>query len=450
MTMLRLYITFLVLGKSNSGLLPSVPTPTSTSVINTSTSEFLGDTRRIIRGHEIYDTRPYMVYLRPTQSHSDMVDRFWLCGGVIVHESYILTSAACIEDIKFFWVVSGTHKWYPESKSSKCIENGALRAVWKCVHKTYRFDGNVFNNIRWMVNDIAVVMTEAPFSFTRRVKGCDFIPNKIQYNNISKDFENPGTSGFIAGWGSKDRFTDATDVIAQKSVNSHILMEVETLIITKENCKNRWLNRYHAIIDDYMFCGKQAASSKMTPTCVEDHIACRQLLYSEEDGPRIRRFDGDLYELIRNSAAEMRKRKKARRKTRRTEDDTRTHFGGFCENDHGGPFVTGRGQSSMVIGIMSSYKVENNSKRCHGPFLYTSVFNNRHLIHCAIYKEDADDCTSVLRDDSSVLEEETFDWGNASFRSKTIYEGDEEEEKRSHEDPSEEGTPQETLPHDST
>lgn len=36
--------------------------------------------------------------------------RTWLCGGVIIHEEYVLTSAACIEDAEHFYVVSGTYK----------------------------------------------------------------------------------------------------------------------------------------------------------------------------------------------------------------------------------------------------------------------------------------------------------------------------------------------------
>ncbi|XP_063549066.1 serine protease 45-like [Cydia strobilella] len=322
--MLSLYLLFLGFGKSNSGLLPS-----TISAANATTKEFFGETRRIIKGREVFDTRPYMVYLRPTQTHSNLIDQNWLCGGVIIHESYILTSAACIEDIKHFWVVSGTHKWLPQSRTNTCINNGALRAVWKCVHRSYRFDGNVFNNIRWMVNDIAVVMTEGPISFHKRVKGCDFIPQKIKYNNISQQYEEPGTKGFIAGWGSQDRYTDAADILARTSVNSPSLLEAETVIITKDTCKHRWMARYHSIIDNYMICGKQARSQQLTDTCKHNHVKCRQLIFSEEVGPIVRMFEGNPDELILNSAAEVRKREQAKKETRRM--STRSEYGGFCE-----------------------------------------------------------------------------------------------------------------------
>lgn len=68
-------------------------------------------TRRILRGHEVGDTRPYMVYLRPAPTAEPQISETnWLCGGVIIHERYVLTSAACIEDVKHFYVISGTNK----------------------------------------------------------------------------------------------------------------------------------------------------------------------------------------------------------------------------------------------------------------------------------------------------------------------------------------------------
>ncbi|VVD00256.1 unnamed protein product [Leptidea sinapis] len=157
-------------------------------------------TRRIINGQEAGDTRPYMVYLRPARTETS-VDANWLCGGVIVDHQHILTSAACIEDVKHFYVVSGTHKWYEKNTDEECIRNGAKKAVWKCVSK---------DNIRWMINDIAVVRVEDSFNFEKRVRGCDFIPKQIAYNNQSEEAEKPGTVGSIAGWGSVESFGDVS------------------------------------------------------------------------------------------------------------------------------------------------------------------------------------------------------------------------------------------------
>lgn len=53
----------------------------------------------------------FQVYLRAAQTvESKIIESDWLCGGVIIHERYILTSAACIEDVKNFYVISGLNK----------------------------------------------------------------------------------------------------------------------------------------------------------------------------------------------------------------------------------------------------------------------------------------------------------------------------------------------------
>lgn len=65
-----------------------------------------------------------------------------------------------------------------------------------------------------------------------------------------------------------------------------------------------------------------------------------------------------------------------------------TNFHSFFnfKNDHGGPLVTGDGVNAMVIGIISACLVKERTNQCYGPFLYTSVYKNRVLINCAIYK----------------------------------------------------------------
>lgn len=59
-----------------------------------------------------------------------------------------------------------------------------------------------------MSNDLAVVKVEDDFNFERRIRGCDYIPKKIAFNNRSADLEKAGTVGSIAGWGSTDSFGD--------------------------------------------------------------------------------------------------------------------------------------------------------------------------------------------------------------------------------------------------
>lgn len=67
-----------------------------------------------------------------------------------------------------------------------------------------------------MNNDIAVVKVEDGFDFTRRVRGCEFIPKPICYNNQSHTLENPGTVATIAGWGTILKYNDVRNTFLNK------------------------------------------------------------------------------------------------------------------------------------------------------------------------------------------------------------------------------------------
>ncbi|KAM3960700.1 granzyme G [Aphomia sociella] len=341
-------------------------------------SELLSNTRRILGGHEVQDTRPYMVYLRPAPTADpQVIGTNWLCGGVIIHERYVLTSAACIEDIKQFYVVSGTHRWIPFGKTDdECIKNGAKKAVWKCIPKSYFFDGREFDNMRWMANDIAIVKVEDDFNFQRRVRGCDFIPTKIAFNNESEELEKAGTVGSIAGWGSTEKFGDVT-LDTRAAVNSPVLLETDVVLISKRNCKKRWDERYHHIIDENMICAKDGLDSDaMSSVCSENEVNCKELVYSDEDDITSRRMMMHPDKLKVHDGAHYNDTRRAK-----------IISGGFCENDHGGPLIVGQGKSAVVVGIISACLTRDITHKCYGPFLYTSVFHNRHLIDCAIHKD---------------------------------------------------------------
>ncbi|KAH9636513.1 hypothetical protein HF086_017679 [Spodoptera exigua] len=215
-------------------------------------------TRRILRGRPVGETKPYMVYLRPAAgADPKILHSNWLCGGVIIHERYILTSAACIEDAKHFYVVSGLSRWYSfQEKGNECIKNGAKKAVWKCVPKCNEEEEEVEENF--------------------------FHPRRPDYNYY--DHRRPKT-------------------------------------------------KRHMMID---------------PSQLDVHTG-RHFL-----------------------------------------DTRKSHkvvTGGFCENDHGGPLIVGQGKSSVVIGVMSACLTKDITKKCYGPFLFTSVYRYRNLITCAIEKD---------------------------------------------------------------
>ncbi|KAG6449867.1 uncharacterized protein LOC115443361 [Manduca sexta] len=355
--------------------------------------KILNNTRRIINGDEVTDGRPYMVYLKLPRSNKKQPNyRTWLCGGVIIHEEYILTSAACIEDAEHFYIVSGTYKYADDDDryNNPCIKNGAKKAIWKCVPKNYVFDGHENDNIRWMNNDIAVVKVEEGFDFTRRIRGCDFIPKPICYNNQSQTLENPGTVGTIAGWGSTSRYNEWVN---RRKENQQNLLEASVEIITKTRCKRRWGSRYHNIIDNYMICTKDIGQT-MSEICNEKYVDCQDINYSDEED--MRRSEKIPTNLVMHSAYhnETGGNSSIREPFRRYVSQT---DGGFCENDHGGPLVYGTGVNSIVIGVISACLVKERTNKCYGPFLYTSVYKNRQFISCAIYKDVEPKCRRQFR-----------------------------------------------------
>ncbi|CAH0721133.1 unnamed protein product, partial [Brenthis ino] len=338
-----------------------------------------------------------MVYLRPVQS-TDLKEPNWLCGGVIIHAQYILTSAACIEDVQRFYVISGTHRWLPIGSEDGCIKNGAKRAVWKCVPKDYVFDGKAFNNIRWMENDIAIVKVDSKFDFEHRVHGCDFKSALIAYNDQSEDLESPGTVASIAGWGSTNNFNS----MYGRTTNSPDLLETDVILISKTKCKDRWPERYHYIIDKNMICAKDGFDTdSMRDICREQEINCKELEYSNEEEPRKgRRFVVEGEQHV-HSARHF-------NSTRRYKPVS----GGFCENDHGGPLISGHGRGAIVIGVISACMTTNITQKCYGPFLYTSVWKNRHVINCAINKDKETTCRRLLRSGKKRLVETNYEWSN--------------------------------------
>ncbi|CAH2242594.1 jg14130 [Pararge aegeria aegeria] len=249
----------------------------------------------------------------------------------------------------------------------------------------YVFDGHENDNIRWMNNDIAVVKVEDGFEFNRKIKGCDFVPKPISYNNQSQTLENPGALVTIAGWGTTSRYNDG---VSRRKGNGQNLLESHVEIIPKNKCKRRWGSRYHNIIDNYMICTKDIGQT-MSEICNEKYVDCQDINYSEEEDAR---RDGKVLrsELIPTNLTIHSAHNDTRRYTSQTN-------GGFCENDHGGPLVYGTGINSIVIGVISACLVKESTNKCYGPFLYTSVYKNRQFISCAINKDVEPKCRRQFR-----------------------------------------------------
>lgn len=363
-------------------------------------------TRRILRGRFVGDTRPYMVYLRAARNVSQrLVDSHWLCGGVIINEQHILTSAACIEDVQRFYVISGTHKWIPpEVTNNQCLINGAKKAIWKCIPIGHNFDGKDFDNIRWMVGDIAIVRVEDKFNFKRKILGCDFIPQRIAFNNLTINYEKSGTLASIAGWGTTRSFTNIDNNPIERATNSVDLLETDVVVVSKRGCTAHWDKRYHDIINNQMICTKDALDDLESEACQGRGADCKPLHDSDSEyfdiiRPPIRRMISSRKNRIVHTASHY-------NPTRRFDGLS----GGFCENDHGGPLVVGRGKSATVIGVMSACQTKAVTQKCYGPFLFTSIYKYRDLVSLCSTPELGSRCENLIRASHSKYQETSYDW----------------------------------------
>ncbi|XP_045506503.1 uncharacterized protein LOC123702762 isoform X1 [Colias croceus] len=360
------------------------------------------DTRRILYSKRVgIGKRPYMVYLQLTKESAKAHKyRGWLCGGVIVHPSYVMTSAACVEDADHFYIVSGTTKFVDsfDYKNDECVCKHRRKVVWKCIPKNYKFDFH--DSIKWSANDIAIVKVDKPFKLGVVENGCEFATDLVCYNNVSRELEKSGTKGFIAGWGSGNQFREG--VYRRESVhipeNSKYLQEAKVCIMDNEQCAKKWAQRFRSIITQYMICTKDVMK-RLSEICDKKYANCtdvesRRHLEPSED---LQSVHVDLGRHLRDPDDYT-----ARRSNKQ---------GGFCENDHGGPLLVRYQGKERVVGIISACKIDPKSHSCHGPFLYTSVFRNRQFISCSINKDVEESCRRVFR--SGITHEEwDVNWDN--------------------------------------
>ncbi|XP_059050482.1 uncharacterized protein LOC131845434 [Achroia grisella] len=362
------------------------------------------DTRRILYSKMVaIGKRPYMVYLQLTKESAKAHKyRGWLCGGVIVDASYVLTSAACVEDADHFYIVSGTTQFVDsfDYKENDCICKHRRKVVWKCIPKNYKFDFQ--DSIKWSSNDIAIVKVDKPFKLGVVEKGCEFATDLICYNNISRELEKPGTKGYIAGWGSGSNFREG--VYRRQEVhipqNAKGLQEAKVCIMDNEQCAKKWAQKFRNIITQYMICTKDIMR-RLSEICDKKYANCTDV--------ESRRHDiEDSADTSQTNSVDL------GRHLRDPDDYTARRSsmqGGFCENDHGGPLIVKYQGKERVIGVISACKIDPKSHSCHGPFLYTSVYKNRQFISCAIHKDVEDNCRRVFR--TGITHEEwSVNWDN--------------------------------------
>ncbi|XP_026137854.1 chymotrypsin-like protease CTRL-1 [Carassius auratus] len=162
----------------------------------------------------------------PWQVSLQLPSRFHICGGSLINENWVLTSAQCAVVADYHSVILGEHNRVSNA------ERIQVKPVSKVItHPLY--DMETFDN------DIALLKLSSPVTFTPRIS-----PVCLAESNASIV---PGTRCFTTGWGK----TGTTS-------NPMILQQTSIPIISPAVCRQLW---DPSTITDAMICAGASGSS---------------------------------------------------------------------------------------------------------------------------------------------------------------------------------------------
>ncbi|KAH9636509.1 hypothetical protein HF086_017675 [Spodoptera exigua] len=316
-------------------------------------------TRRIKDGATVTTTKRYVAYLVKAPLSVKLYDS-WVCGGAIVSSLYIITSAACVDDVEYLYAIAGYKKYVPDKdiETDQCTKTMKKKVIYTCVPVKYEL--NYHQVEKWSYIDIAIVKVESPFDFndSKYETLCSYKPKVIGVNYEQRFQE----SGIDALQGDTNNY------------NQGSLRYAAVKIIDKALCKNEYKSfpNMSNVIDEFMICteGKgELDENGNLVLCEEDNVQ----LIVDKTRREVLRSTNKTSDHPKNNA------KNGTQPRRRII----TRKSGICQNDHGGPLVTWVGANEVLIGVASVFKVTSTSK-CTGPYLYTSTRCNGMFLHCIL------------------------------------------------------------------
>ncbi|KAF9797580.1 hypothetical protein SFRURICE_008682, partial [Spodoptera frugiperda] len=277
----------------------------------------------------------------------------WICGGAIIHPLYILTSAACINDVRHVFAIAGYNKYVKTEDMDK--DECTKRTRKRIIARAYQKDINKTPSQKhWNSRDISLAKVESPYNFRDPVytQYCSYTPASIKVN-YNRDFEMPGTEVITYGWGHKNYFRQRADL---NDHNARFANYASTVVIDKELCKKMLVGHsdLQLNVEYFLICtageGSLDESGKMS------------------QGP----------------------------------------------NDHGGPLVTWIGGREYIIGVATGFQV-NKHMQCVAPYLYTSTFSNGEFIYCVLRNtRRSSQCDIQSEQQGYEIVEEDISWNITS------------------------------------
>ncbi|KAJ8709675.1 hypothetical protein PYW08_009679 [Mythimna loreyi] len=345
--------------------------------------------RKITDGKDLHIDRRYVVYLVKAPVSQLGYDA-WLCGGAIVTSTFVVTSAACVNDVEFVYVIAGYKKYIKDHKLAKdnCTSTMKKKVIYTCSPQGYELKYGELDY--WADIDIALVKVESPFNFDDPNYEilCSYKPTTIPINYDAK-YEEPGDDALVFGWGHAETWRRPGDTY---NYNQKTLKYTSALIMDKDECLKHFTGyaNMSKTIKRYMICslgkgniddeGKTIQHSPPIASCTRqgDKVLGMEGVSCEPDEEESEYEFIDRRRSGPNYTDKVNLTKINKTKARRS---------GICQNDHGGPLITWAGASEILIGVASVFKVSEDYQ-CMGPYLYTSTVCTGIFLNCMLTSDD--------------------------------------------------------------